>query len=125
MKKILLSIFILLPSLVYAQTVAEVSDNVFSQLSGDGGVLQMMEAFAYIMGVLLGVKGALKFKEHNESKGQVKISIPIVLCVASAIFLALPTAINVGYQFLGLNSYTQPNASKDKFYNHSQPYLRY
>lgn len=124
-KNLAIILFMSFATVAHAQTVADVSNNVFNQLSSGGGVLSMMEAFAYVMGVFLGVKAALKLKEHNESKGQIKLHVPIILCVASAIFLAMPTAISVGYQFLGLNNYAAPSASKDKFETFTQPYLKY
>lgn len=86
-------------------TVGDVAVAIKGQLPG---VLNVMEAIAYIGGLGLGFKGILKLKENNESKGQVKLATPILMIIASVILLALPTAINTGVIGLGLNTGTNP-----------------
>jgi len=55
----------------------------------------ILSLISYVGGIGFGVKSALKFKEHNESKGQVPISQPITLAVVAAALLALPTMLTV------------------------------
>lgn len=54
-------------------------------------VLKLISGASYIIGVGLGVKAGLKFKENNETKGQVPLSTPIILSIVAVILLALPT----------------------------------
>lgn len=83
-----------------AQTIATVANGLIPQVSNIGPALA---AFSYVCGIVLGIKGILKFKENNESKGQVKMGIPIVLCIASALFLSLPKFMNVGIETIGFD----------------------
>ncbi len=85
-------------------TLGTIADGIVNTVPG---ILQVMEAGAYIAGIVLGIKGIFKLKEANESKGQVKLSVPIIMIIASVILLALPTAINVGIQGFGLNQASQ------------------
>lgn len=71
----------------FAQGLNTVTNNVKSQLPG---VNDVISGVAYIAGIGFGVKAALSFKEHNESKGQVPISKPITLAVVAALLIALP-----------------------------------
>ena len=83
-------------SLFVATDVAMAQDlnAVTTQLTGQmPGVTNVLSAISYIAGVGFGIKGALKLKEHNESKGQVPISGPITLFIVAAILLALPTML--------------------------------
>lgn len=66
-----------------AQRVSDQMDEMSSLLSG----------IAYIAGIGFGIKGALKLKEHNESKGQVPLSTPIFLFIVAAILVALPSLL--------------------------------
>lgn len=104
MKKIIGILFLLLSSPVFAQeTVASLAENVIKEIDG---LPDALGAASYVFGIVLGVKAILKFKEHNESKGQVKIGIPIVMIIASALFLGLPTVLRVGVDAIGYKSST-------------------
>ena len=59
------------------------------------GVSDVLSAVAYVSGIGFGIKGALKLKEHNESKGQTPLSAPITLFIVAGILLALPTMLSV------------------------------
>lgn len=76
-----------------AQGLNTVTNVLSNQMSG---IVNVISAVAYIIGVALGIKAALKFKEHNETKGQVQLSTPIILAVVAAILLALPTFLKTG-----------------------------
>lgn len=84
-------------------TVGDIAVQIKSQIPG---VLNVMEAIAYIGGLGLGVKGIMKLRENNESKGKVPLTTPIIMIVAAVILLALPTAINTGIFGLGLQGGT-------------------
>lgn len=105
MKKQLLLIPLLtlaIPS--YAQTVADVADAMIPQISN---ITPVIGIISYLCGIGFGIKAALKLKEVNESKGQVKLSAAIILVVAAALFLALPTFVNTGIEFMGFNTADQ------------------
>jgi hypothetical protein len=58
------------------------------------GVTSLIGTISYIAGIGFGFKAILKFKEHNESKGQVPLSNAIVLFVVAGCLLGLPTIIS-------------------------------
>lgn len=107
MKKIQILSIMLVLSLVSTQafaaadTVADIADALIPQLGG--GVAPLLEALSYIFGIALGIKGILKLKEHNETKGQIGLSAPIFLLIAAAMFLSLPRLINVGISTFGFD----------------------
>ncbi len=107
MKKKLLLLLSLFPILTLAatdKTVASIANSVAGNLPG---LEDVMVSMSYIFGIVLGIKGILKLKEHNESKGQVKLGVPIVLIVAAALFLALPSTIETGKKTLGFTGATR------------------
>ena len=59
------------------------------------GVSDVLSAVAYVSGIGFGIKGALRLKEHNESKGQVPLSAPITLFIVAGMLLALPTMLSI------------------------------
>lgn len=79
-------------------TVADIADTVVAEIAG---IPDIIAAISYLIGVVCGIKALLKFKEHNESKGQVKISTGIILIVASAFFLGMPVLVKMGYETMG------------------------
>jgi len=81
-------------------TIGDIAQRIEDQIPG---MVEVLEAAAYIGGIILGIKGILKFKENNESKGKVSLAVPIILVAASATLLALPTAINLGTETIGLD----------------------
>ena len=102
MKKYLLFLPLLalaVPS--HAQTVADVANGLIPQVTSVAPVIYIV---SYLCGVGFGIKAALKFKEVNESKGQVKLSAAIIFLIASALFLSLPTLVNSGIEFMGFDT---------------------
>lgn len=76
-----------------AQTIDQIANNIIQQIDDLPG---LFGGLSYVFGIVLGIKGILKLKEHNESKGQVKLGIPIAMILASAMFLAFPTFVKTG-----------------------------
>lgn len=111
MKKTIILLLLLMANSVWAvPTVADIANNVTDQIDG---LPNIFGAFSYIFGIILGIKGILKLKENNESKGQVKIGIPIAMLVASALFLGLPKFIQAGSSTIfGAGAKTGPAGSK-------------
>lgn len=65
-------------------------------------VVDIISTVSYIVGVGLLFKAILKFKESNESKGQVPISNAIVLFICAGLCLGLPYLYSVsGSSVLG------------------------
>lgn len=98
---IILGFFPLFAVAATGQTVASVANSVTGHLPS---VSTLMVSLSYIFGIIFGFKSLLKFKEHNETKGQVKLVIPIVMFVASGLFLALPSVIKIGKETVGFTS---------------------
>lgn len=66
-------------------------------------VEDVIETLAYIAGVFFVYKSIIKFKENNESKGQVKLTSAILYFVAGGLLLSLPTVITMGRQTVSVN----------------------
>jgi hypothetical protein len=114
--KILTGIVLLLVSSVASATdatVATIADNVVGQIDQ---VPDVFAAISYLLGIILGIKAMFKFKENNETKGQVKLGIPIVMILASGLFLGLPTVLKMGVDTFG---YQQVQGAQFK-YNYSK-----
>lgn len=82
---------LLLSSPASAQ-LSTVTTNIIQQFEG---LVNVLSGVAYIGGVGFGIKAALKFKEHNETKGQVPLSQPIVMALVAALLIGLPSFIGV------------------------------
>lgn len=63
----------------------------------------LISTIAYIVGIAFVYKSILKLKEHNESKGQVKLTAAILYFVAGGLLLGLPTVIKAGRQTISVN----------------------
>lgn len=109
MKKII-GIFLLISSpLAFAMdtngaTVATLANAVIGSLQKIPDIFAIL---SYVAGLILGFQGIMKLKEHNESKGQVKLSVPITLLIASALFLGLPVVLDMGIVSVGYNQTAQ------------------
>ncbi len=99
MKKIIFFLFLFTSASAFSQTVADVVNGMIPQVNGIEGVLSII---CYISGVGLGIKGLIKLKEVNESRGQLKLITPVLLLAAAGLLLALPTLLSVGTSFMGL-----------------------
>ena len=58
-------------------------------------ITQLISTVSYIAGIGFMFKAILKFKEHNESKGQVPLSNAIVLFIVAGCLLGLPYMVSV------------------------------
>lgn len=94
---------LVIPLTTFAQTSATIADIANGFVNQFDGIYGVLGAVAYITGIGFGIKGIMKLKESNESKGQVKLSTAIVHLIAAAILLALPTSINIGIEALGFD----------------------
>lgn len=93
-----LAMLMLLPMGVEAKTVADVANSVRGHISN---IPNLIGVVCYIAGIAFGLIAALKMKEVSETKGQVRISAPIIWGSASFILLALPTVMDVGMSIFG------------------------
>ncbi len=75
-----------------SQGLGVIAANMKSTASSATDILSIV---SYVIGVAFGIKGALKFKESNETKGQVPISQPITLLAVAALLLALPSLLEI------------------------------
>ena len=74
-----------------ANDIAGISRNVVGNVPS---ILNVISVVSYLIGIGLGLKGALKLKEYNETHGQqVKLSTPITLLIVASLCLALPTVV--------------------------------
>lgn len=77
-------------------------------------ITDLISTISYIAGIGFMFKAILKFKEHNESKGQVPLSNAIVLFIVAGCLLGLPymvsvsksTTVGAGASSSGINTST-------------------
>lgn len=103
--KILLIILAsLTTSVSYAQSCQTLDCIANALIPQTQGVFSALMVLSYIFGIVFGIKGVLKLKDWNESKGQqTKLSVPIVMLIAAACFITLPSFINLGVETLSLD----------------------
>lgn len=97
MKKYLLLYSLLLLSFgAQAQTIGDLVNQMFS--SGQlGAMAKLIEGFAYLGGIGLGLKGIFKISAWNESKGrEAKLTTGLMYIFASSLLLGLPSLIAMG-----------------------------
>ncbi|MEM9469346.1 MAG: hypothetical protein AAF988_04220, partial [Pseudomonadota bacterium] len=75
-----------------AQTLGSVLNNVFVSVDG---VPFLFAGFSYLCGLVLGIMGILKIREHVESPNQVPIWDPIKRFLAGGAFFSLPYMASV------------------------------
>lgn len=68
-----------------------VLDNIIQSLSTTPGLIA---AFAYLLGLLIGVMGIIKAKEHVENPEQIKLSEAVIRLLTASALLAIPTLYN-------------------------------
>lgn len=71
----------------------------------------VISTVAYIAGVVFVYKSILKFKENNESKGQVKLTWAILYFVAGGLLLGLPSVIKAGRETVSVKGTYDRNTS--------------
>lgn len=106
MKKIitLSLIFASMLNLAIAGTCETLDCSIEQFLPNMTAMEDVIGTIAYIVGILFVYKSILKFKEHNESKGQVKLSVAILYFIAGGLLLGLPTVISMGRSTIGVNA---------------------
>lgn len=105
MKKILgLSLIILsMFNVAYAGTCETLDCTLNQMLPHMSAIEDVIGTIAYIVGVFFVYKSIIKFKENNESKGQVKLMTAILYFIAGGLLLGLPTVINMGRSTISVN----------------------
>lgn len=86
---------------VRAQTVADVVNGLIPQVNNLPG---LVGAVCYVAGVGCMVKAALKLKEHSETKGQVKLTVPLAYFIGAGLLLIIPTLVNIGIEATGFDT---------------------
>lgn len=106
MKKIIVLsvLFLISIQIADAQTIADVGNTILSQINS---IPKLAYGFSYICGIGLGVKSALKFKEHHDSQGQIKLHVPILYAIGAACLLTIPTVMNIGISSFGFDQAAQ------------------
>lgn len=87
-----LLITLLLSDPASAQTLGSVIGNIFTSSNRLPG---LFTGFSYLCGLVLGIMGILKIREHVENPNQVQIWDPIKRFLAGGAFFSLPYMISV------------------------------
>lgn len=85
----------LLTTEAMAQSATGLSGMIRQSQDQFSTVTDLISTISYIAGIGFMFKAILKFKEHNESKGQVPLSNAIVLFVVAGCLLGLPYMVSV------------------------------
>lgn len=106
MKKIIILTFLCIMGIQIAdaQTIADVGNAILAQIHS---VPNLAYGFSYLCGIGLGIKAGLKFKEHHDSQGQIKLHVPILYAIGSALLLTIPTVMNTGISSFGFDQAAQ------------------
>jgi integral membrane sensor domain MASE1 len=114
MKKLLVLLLCLLPSVVFAQTIAD----VVAPLYGGGlkGVFDVLEGFSYVAGIGLAIKGVVKLREMSESRGQIKLHNALVFIIGGAFLVCLPALMSVGTKTLYGSAYNSSGGTTSSQY---------
>ena len=73
--------------LLAQDTVASVAENFTGYM---GSFASLLMSVMFLVGLGLGGMAALKLKSHNDDPRQVKITVPIIYALCSAVLIALP-----------------------------------
>lgn len=104
MKKIISLILSLTASVSFAGQCATVDCMINGVLPHMSSVMDLFSTLSYIIGAVFVYKSIIKFKENNESKGQVKITIPILYFIAGGLLVSLPYVITKGRETFSVTS---------------------
>lgn len=89
------------PSAAFAAEVNEVAQSMVSSASGLPGLLA---ALSYLMGLILGITGLLKLKDHVENPTQTPLKTPLIRLLVGGAMLALPMIFQVVRNTIGHDS---------------------
>jgi len=98
MRKIIILLLCLLPSLAFAQTIAD----VVAPLYGGSlkGIFDVLEGACYVAGIALAIKGVVKLKDMSESRGQIKLHNALIFIIGGALLVCMPALMSVGTKTL-------------------------
>ncbi len=71
---------------------------ICNTIKSSTGIPGLLTGLSYLMGLILGIMGIFKLKEHVESPGQVQIWDPLKRFLAGGSFFALPTVMKAAQQ---------------------------
>lgn len=96
----------------HAQDVNDVVDNIGESAEGLPGLISPM---LYIIGILLGILGVIKLKEHVENPNQVKLSVPVIRLIAGGALFAIPTVYEAVQNTIGVSALDVENGTSSSF----------
>lgn len=82
-----------MPGSALAQTAVEVDDIAENLALSTDSLPGLMTALTYLLGVIFGIAGVLKLKEHTENPSQTPFHVPVTRFLAGGALLALPAII--------------------------------
>ncbi|MEZ5815333.1 MAG: hypothetical protein R3E13_11545 [Alphaproteobacteria bacterium] len=94
----------------FAQTISadDVTENIITSVERLPG---LVSAVAYLLGLLLGVLGVLKIKEHVENPAQVPLRTGIIRLIIGGALFALPIVYEAVFLTIGNNTLSFNNTS--------------
>ena len=69
-------------------TIGDIANTMAGNMSG---MVDLLSFMAYLIGITMGMNGALKLKAHNENPDRVPISQPLTMMMISAMMISLPS----------------------------------
>ena len=103
---------ILLAQTAGAETVSEVAARLTDQLTN---ISKLAVGVMFVGGLVTGGMSALKFKEHNESPNQTKLSKPITYLLVSAALIGIPTYLGTMTNTLNGDGHKSSDATGSTF----------
>lgn len=104
MKKIIILLLLSLTTYAMAGNCDTVDCMIEGFFPHVEAIRTLISTIAYVLGLVFVLKSLIKFKEHNESKGQVKITVALLYFIAGGLLLTLPTVVKLGQQTASVKS---------------------
>lgn len=90
--------YMMTASTAHANNFSSISANIVNSITN---LPQLLAALSYMFGILLGVLGIMKIKDHVENPGQTPIKDGAVRLAAGGALLALPIIFESMFQTIG------------------------
>ncbi len=108
-----ISLFSVLISVLYSSSASaqDVSDLAENMVTSVEQLPALVAAIAYILGLILGITGILKIKEHVENPTQVPLRTGVIRLFIGGTLFALPIVYEAVFQTVGNNPLSWDNGS--------------
>ncbi len=110
---LLVVLFLLTPSLAWAQSSAPSLDTMFANFADSSVKLMNLVRWAALpIGLYISGLALVRLKDYSESGGRIKLSTPLLLMAIGAMLISFPFTANIATQTLALGDSTGNSLSQ-------------